>query len=245
MKKIKALVASLANPKLTGKKAQIEILQQINEILLTEYVIIIGNTLIQPLLVEAYYYHKDKFKDENTHGFKDETCKKMQSNRFNQLYFHRMGYGGVDICLSTEDNYCLSFLIKNSIISGKGFCTQTQLYDFMKEQSKQMKVSLNELENKKAVLCKEYHGYEIVHTVRKGLVTGSYKDERLASLPIEKIKEYPFTLEKGHSKTAIIKEYLKNEASKAVQTKTIAELEKLRNNYMSRKEFDKLFGNYV
>ena len=239
MEDIKKLVDELAKE---DDKA-VQILQEINKLLLTEYVIKIGNVIIQPLLVETYYYNKDKFDDENTHGFKDEKCAKMQSNRFNQFYFHRIGYGGVDICLS-KGNYCLSFLIKNSIVSGIGFCSQTKLYDFMKKElTNQMKISFEELENQKDILYKSHHNYEIINTVRKGLTKESYKKELLASLPIEEIKNFHFTLEKGHSRTELIKEYLQSEAHKSIPTKSIPELEELRKNHMSVKEFNKLFGD--
>lgn len=91
-------------------------------------------------------------------------------------------------------------------------------------------------------MCKKHRDYEIIHTIRKGLTKGSFKDKELASLPIKIIKEHPFTLEKGHSKTVLIKEYLKNTANNPLCKMTRAELEKLRKNYMSIKDFNKLFG---
>lgn len=247
MKELENLVEHLFELESVDKDKQIKTLQQINEKLLTEYVIKIGDVTIEPILVEEYYYHKDKFCDKNTHGYGDKgidkKCRKLQSNRFNQLYFHEKGYGGVDICLSTRDDYCLSFLIKNSIVSDVGFCKQTHLYDFMKKElTQKLKITFEELKNTKNILCKKHRDYEIVHTVRKGLTKGSFKNEKLASLPIEIIKEYSFTLEKGHSKTVLIKDYLNNESSKPTHKKSIAELEELSKNYMPSKEFKILFG---
>lgn len=248
MNKLEELVEKLTNPELNDKEAQIKILQKINKLLLTEYVIKIGDVIIEPVLVEAYYYHKGKFDDENTHGYgensKDLECRRLQSNRFNQLYFHQKGRGGVDICLS-KGEYCLSFLIKNSLVSNGSsntFLTQTKLHDLMKELSAQMGLSLKELENKTNVLHKKHRDYEIIHTVRKGLTTGTFKDSELASLPIEIIKNYPFTLEKDHSKTVLIRKYLENAAVNPQCKMTRAELEELRKGYISVKDFNEIFG---
>lgn len=248
MKEFGDLVERLFDLEPTDKDEQIKILQHINEKLLTEYVVKIGSVTIEPILIEAYYYHKDKFCDKNTHGYGykeiDKKCRGLQSNRFNQLYFHRKGYGGVDICLSTRDDYCLSFLIKNSIINDAEFCTQTKLYNFMKrELTQQMKIPFEELETKGNILCRKHRDYEIIHTVRKGLRKGSFKDEELASLPIDIIKDYPFTLESKHSKTVLIKKYLENAANNPLCKMTSTELEELRKNYMSYKEFNELFEN--
>lgn len=236
MERLKTLVSKLEKLEKDDEKKTVIILKQINEQLLTEYVIKVDDIIIEPLLVEAYYYHPGKFEDFNTHGYGDERCRKMQSNRFGQLYFHRKGYGGLDLCLSMGDDYCLSFLIKNSLVSHVGFCTQTKLSEQLTK-----KKTREEMENIKNVLCKKHRDFEIIHTVRKGLTSETFQTEALASLPIDKIKDYPFTLEKGHSRTDLISEYLKNEAQKTTHTKTRDELSELAKNYIPRKEFDKLF----
>lgn len=236
MERLKTLVSNLEKLGENDKDDAVIILKQINEQLLTEYVIKVDDVIIEPLLVEAYYYHPSKFEDKNTHGYRNERCRKMQSNRFGQLYFHRKGYGGLDLCLSMGDDYCLSFLIKNSLVSHVGFCTQTKL----SEQLTKTKTR-EEMERIQNVLCKKHRDFEIIHTVRKGLASESFKNKLLASLPIDKIKDYPFTLEKEHSRTDLINEYLENESQKTTHTKTRDELSELAKNYMPRKEFDKLF----
>lgn len=219
-----------------NEEKAIPILQQINQQLLTEYVIKVDDVIIEPLLVEAYYYHPGKFEDRNTHGYRNEMCRKMQSNRFGQLYFHRKGYGGLDLCLSMGDDYCLSFLIKNSLVSHVGFCTQTKLSEQLTK-----KRTRDEMERIQNVLCKKHRDFEIIHTVRKGLTSETFRTKALASLPIDKIKDYPFTLEKEHSRTILINNYLNKEAQKTTHSKTRDELSELAKNYMPRKEFDKLF----
>ena len=236
MERLKTLVSNLEKLGENDKDDAVIILKQINEQLLTEYVIKVDDVIIEPLLVEAYYYHPGKFEDKNTHGYRNERCRKMQSNRFGQLYFHRKGYGGLDLCLSMGDDYCLSFLIKNSLVSHVGFCTQTKL----SEQLTKTKTR-EEMERIQNVLCKKHRDFEIIHTVRKGLASESFKNELLASLPIDKIKDYPFTLEKEHSRTILINAYLKKEARNTTHTRTRDELSELAKNYMPRKEFDKLF----
>lgn len=236
MEILKTLVSKLEKLEKDDEKKAVIILKQINEQLLTEYVIKVDDVIIEPLLVEAYYYHPGKFKDFNTHGYGDERCRKMQSNRFGQLYFHRKGYGGLDLCLSMGDDYCLSFLIKNSLVSHVGFCTQTELSELLTK--KRRKEDMESIQN---VLWKKHRNSEIIHTVRKGLTSETFQTEALASLPIDKIKDYPFTLEKGHSRTDLINEYLKNEAQKTTHTKTRDELSELARNYMARNKFDRLF----
>lgn len=236
MENLKPLVRMLEKLEKDNEEKAIPILQHINQQLLTEYVIKVDDVIIAPLLVEAYYCHPVKFKDTNTHGYGNERCWKMQSNRFGQLYFHRKGYGGLDLCLSMGDDYCLSFLIKNSLVSHVGFCTQTELSELLTKKRPR-----DEMERIQNVLCKKHRDFEIIHTVRKGLASESFKNELLASLPIDKIKDYPFTLEKGHSRTNLINAYLKDEAKKTTRTKTRDELSELAKNYMPRQEFDKLF----
>lgn len=236
MERLKTLVSNLEKLGENDKDDAVIILKQINELLLTEYVIKVDDIIIESLLVEAYYYHPGKFKDFNTHGYRNERCWKMQSNRFGQLYFHRKGYGGLDLCLSMGDDYCLSFLIKNSLVSHVGFCTQTKLSELLTKKRPR-----DEMERMQNVLCKKHRDFEIIHTVRKGLASKSFKNELLASLPIDQIKDYPFTLEKGHSRTILINNYLNKEAQKTTHIKTRDELSELAKNYMPRKEFDKLF----
>lgn len=208
MKNLKTAVRTLE--KETDIKKQIEILQSVNKLLLTGYEIKVGDFIIEPLLVEAYYYHPGKFEDTNTHGFKSEKCRSGQSGRFGKLYVHKMGYGGIDICLSQENDYCLSFLIKNSLVyknaaeENKKFCTQVSLLRYLKENSG----GADFIEQNGVLFEKAQKSADVVHTVRKG-VKGSFKNEELASLSVDSLKDYPLTLEKGHTKERIVENYLK------------------------------------
>lgn len=200
----------------TDREMQIKILQSVNKFLLTEYVVKVEDFIIEPLLVEAYYYCPGKFEDTNTHGFKSEKCRLAQSDRFGKLYVHKMGYGGIDICFSRKKDYCLSFLIKNSLVSKEGaekkkeFCTQVSLLKYLKENSGGADVI-----EQRGVLCTKDKGpVPVVNTVRKG-VKGSFKNEELASLSLDSLKDYPITLEKGHTKEKIVENYLKKEYADA------------------------------
>lgn len=215
MKNLKTAVRNLE--KETDRKKQIEILQSVNKLLLTGYEIEVGDFIIEPLLVEAYYYCPGKFEDTNTHGFKSEKCRIGQSGRFGKLYVHKMGYGGIDICLSMREDYCLSFLIKNSLVSKEGaaeenkkFCTQVSLLRYLKEN-----LEGADIIEQKGVLCeKNKEAAPVINTVRKG-VNGSFKNDELASLPVDSLKDYPLTLEKGHTKERIVENYLKREYADA------------------------------
>lgn len=198
------------------REKQIELLQSINKFLLTEYVIKIRDFIIEPFLVEAYYYCQGKFEDTNTHGCKSEKCRRGQSGRFGKLYVHKMGYGGIDICLSMREDYCLSFLIKNSLVyknaaeENKKFCTQVSLLRYLKEN-----LGGADIIEQKGVLCeKNKEAAPVINTVRKG-VNGSFKNDELASLSIDSLKEYPLTLEKGYTKERIVENYLKREYADA------------------------------
>lgn len=88
---------------------QVKVLQKINHLILTEYMIKIGDLHLYPIEVEAYYYKELSFPDTTVHR------NELQKNHFNQLYFHRAGRkedssllydeGGIDICLSLGDYY--------------------------------------------------------------------------------------------------------------------------------------------
>lgn len=211
------LVTAIKNlEKETDREKQIKILQSVNKLLLTGYLVKVGDFIIEPLLVEAYYYCPGKFEDTNTHGFKSEKCRLGQSDRFGKLYVHKIGYGGIDICLSRKNDYCLSFLIKNSLVSKEGaeekkeFCTQVSLLRYLKENSWGADVI-----EQRGVLCTKEKGTSpVVNTVRKG-VKGSFKNDELASLCLDSLKDYPLTLEKGHTKEKIAENYLKREYADA------------------------------
>ena len=109
---LEKLVEELDNIEGKDKAAtckRIQVLQEIGKKLINDYKIVIDDVVIEPLLVEAYYC-KDtsgEFVDCNCH----QNSKQKGANRFGKLYFHKIGRGGVDICLPL-DEYYLSFLIK-------------------------------------------------------------------------------------------------------------------------------------
>ena len=111
------LVSNLKN---AAYDEQVHILQMLGDKLINDCRIEVFGVTIEPLWVEAYCYDETHFPDYNTHR------SRKQKNRFGQMYFHERGYGGVDICLSNSEDFCLSFLLKATLANGH-FLTQTQL----------------------------------------------------------------------------------------------------------------------
>lgn len=127
-------------------KTIIPILQKVNEYFLKNCEIYIDNLTIYPIETEIYFVN-DRFHDGMCHmnelqkGFiEDENGEKKE--RFGKLYFHRIKdkyiqckikwgqrkkdpidfkRGGVDVCLSCDENYYLSILIRSAFINGKLF----------------------------------------------------------------------------------------------------------------------------
>jgi hypothetical protein len=79
MEDIKNLVGSLLCSHEKGEK--VRIMQEVNRLLVSEYMLRIKNVCIYPTEVESYYFG-DSFKDGYTHNAED------QRNRFGELYFH-------------------------------------------------------------------------------------------------------------------------------------------------------------
>ena len=128
-------------------------LQLIGRMLVTDYVIKIGNITIEPLWVEAYYSNVAKeFADPFIHG-------KEEQSEFGILYFHHKtddSRSGVDICLSlcdeTKNKYYLSYLLKYTLVNGE-FTTQSQLsakirkaYDLLPNKNDILEMSCNKSE---------------------------------------------------------------------------------------------------
>lgn len=214
MDKLRELVENLEEEK--NDKKQEKILQNISKLLLTEYIIQIGNLTIKPLLVEAYYYNSN-FKDDSVHAANEsnantyELARARQENNFGELYVHYGTKDGIDVVLS-NGKYYLSFLIKNALINNK-FAAQCKISQILCGNC-----DYNDKCNK-GVNCKYYgtnilkhkdniENTEIVFVRRKGL-TNEYKDKSLAALPIYKIKNYAFT--SGESKTNIVKNYIESQ----------------------------------
>lgn len=164
----------------------IAVLQNICQKLITDYYIVIENITIEPLWVEAYYYNIKHFPDCTTHR------NDLQKNRFGQLYFHRKGRGGLDICLSTSQDYYLSFLLKATLINGK-FNTQTGICSVLTDTGK----SKEELECIKNVLRKRdtILMYDVKFTTRVGITKPCYADKKLAAFPMDILNDdhYNFT----------------------------------------------------
>lgn len=214
MDKLRELVENLE--KENDEKKQEKILQNIGKLLLTEYIIQIGNLTIKPLLVEAYYYNSN-FKDNSVHAANEsnantyELARARQENNFSELYVHYGTKDGIDVVLS-NGKYYLSFLIKNALINNKfaAQCKVSQILcgncDYIDKCNKGINCKYygtNILKHKDNI-----ENTEIVFLRRKGL-TNEYKDKSLAALPIYKIKNYAFT--SGESKTNIVKNYIESQ----------------------------------
>lgn len=214
MDELKELVKNLEEE--NDEKKQEKILQNIGKLLLTEYIIQIGNWTIKPLLVEAYYYNSN-FKDNSVHAANEsnantyELARARQENNFGELYVHYGTKDGIDVVLS-NGKYYLSFLIKNALINNKfaAQCKVSQILcgncDYIDKCNKGINCKYygtNILKHKDNV-----ENTEIVFLRRKGL-TNEYNDKSLAALPIFKIKNYAFT--SGESKTNIVKNYIESQ----------------------------------
>lgn len=176
--------------------SQIELLQAINDRLLTGYCAGLGeDAVLLPLWVEAYYYRPGRFEDPGVHR------SPRQMDRFGRLYIHKRGYGGADICLSMGDYY-LSCLLKYSLINGR-FLSQLGLRDLLKE----LCARDSGLEDRMVLspLPEEQRdGRRIFHSPRKGLREGEFRLAPLASL--KGVGEYPFRYERRFGKTRLLRE---------------------------------------
>lgn len=151
MDDLRKIVKELEEEKNEDK--QIALLQHIESTLLNEYNIVIKDTIIEPLRVEAYYYpfnDECKFNDPCAH----KCTKKI--NNFGKLYFieERYGYPGIDLCLSLG-NYYLSFLIKNSRI-GDTYYKQMDLFDRFQDKRDEIETMdvLERVKNKEQIVFK-------------------------------------------------------------------------------------------
>ena len=121
MKDIQLLVNQLSIQ--SNRQEQIKIIQEVNTLLLTQYVLKIDDDfIVYPIEIEAYYYGS-LFPDDTVH--KSE----LQKNRFGKLYFHRKGQkrdnkilfsrSGVDICLSENEEYFFGVLIRSARVNNE------------------------------------------------------------------------------------------------------------------------------
>lgn len=175
-------------------------LQQIGDLLLTDYEIHISDEeVIEPLRVEAYYYPykaTGKFDDPCAHP----SSKKLGT--FGKLYFieNRYGYPGVDLCLSQGDYY-LSFLIKNCHI-GDVFYKQMDLFDRFQDRWEQIERKVVLRKRKKPLSGPAFH------TSRVGLNknTTAFAHEMLAS--VIEVQHYKYDWEKNYAKLWTVANYL-------------------------------------
>lgn len=212
MKELEGKISKLTEAE---DKESVRILQGIGKMLLTQYVIRIQDDfIIEPLRVEAYYYHPGRFQDKNIHHRKDKDGQiqygtEDQKDNFGGLYIHR-GFGGVDVCLSNSKDFALSFLIKNSRIINscseivQPFCKQIALGEMFSGKCEEYRG--------KCVLCRreEKDRGIVFYTVRKGLTQGTYKNEFLAALKEINGKDHDFDWEKGFGKEKIVAEHMKS-----------------------------------
>lgn len=182
-----------------NEEKQITLLQQIESKLLNEYNIVIKDTIIEPLRLEAYYYpFKDKYKFNDPCAHK--STKKI--NNFGKLYFieERYGYPGIDLCLSLG-NYYLSFLIKNSRI-GDTYYKQMDLFDKFQDKRDEIETMdvLERVKNKEQIVFK---------TSRVGLNKSKTKfaHELLASV-IELKNSSGYDFERGFGKEKMVANYM-------------------------------------
>lgn len=182
-----------------NEEKQIALLQQIESKLLNEYNIVIKDTVIEPLRLEAYYYpFKDKYKFNDPCAHK--STKKI--NNFGKLYFieERYGYPGIDLCLSLG-NYYLSFLIKNSRI-GDTYYKQMDLFDRFQDKRDEIETMdvLERVKNKEQIVFK---------TSRVGLKKSRTKfAHALLASVIELENSSEYDLERGFGKERMVAKYM-------------------------------------
>lgn len=90
----------------------VETAQDILKIIISS-IIKIEPFVITPLWVEIYYGTGDD------HG--DSHYKLKQMNRYDKLYFHETGRGGVDLVISSKEGIAWSILIKACKIDGENY----------------------------------------------------------------------------------------------------------------------------
>lgn len=203
---LKEKVAELEKTaKLDGnhKEKQIKILQEISAKLINEYEIKIGNLTIEPLLVEAYYYHEEKFPDNAVHAAKRsgkiaEQAHRRQQKNFGKLYVHCPKGDGIDICMTDSDEYYLSFLIKNALVENQ-WKTQFSIADELCRKCNQCNEVSDCIYNDEIVLHKKdsSKNNKIVYLPRKGIF-GDFACAPLAAFPLDNILDYNFTLPNGY-----------------------------------------------
>lgn len=203
MEELESLVADLR--KQDNPETVIKSLQKIMEVLLTKYAIKLDDMIVQPLLLESYYYDwADKQnppgKNDRAGRFLDDNCHGAPEQKdFMKLYFHKTGYGGVDLCLS-DGPYYLSFLIKCACVNNGPICSQTALCDTLCSHSRDVVL----VARNPQLDCDH-----VVYNPRKGLSKPTYQSDLLAAILIDalKYKTVQQSLAKGYSKQWVLAQY--------------------------------------
>lgn len=174
------------------EKKQIKTLQDIGKLLLTEYIIQVGDIKVYPLWVEAYYFNDKKFPDPFV--YKDG---KQKEN--DVLFFHHKTddqRNGVDICLS-KGNYYLSFLLKYTLVDDK-VRKQSELSPLIRG-----KYEDDKYEDGKSVLIQESRPTDkISFTTRIGLSESNETNAEKKALK-EKFKKYKLSVVRDFDKLFI------------------------------------------
>ena len=210
MEELKATIAKLEKP---GERI-VEVLQEIGTMLLSEYVLQIGDITVEPLWVEAYYANNDKgFSDPFIHGDKKQ-------KEFDVLYFHHKtddSRSGVDVCLG-NNSYSLSYLLKYTLVDGV-FTTQSQLSGKIRKAYEALPP-----DSKCSVIKKQHHPADVIgYTERRGL---KVKD---ADKDAARKKEY------AAYKLAMVRDFCQTYPA----NKKLPQKEKLVDDYLSRYEGSK------
>lgn len=186
MKKLEKLVEELEKESIEEKE-RVKILQDIGKLLLTEYIIQVGDIKVYPLWVEAYYFNNKKFPDPFV--YKNDIQKENDV-----LFFHHKTddqRNGVDICLS-KGNYYLSFLLKYTLVDDK-----------VRKQSELSPLIRDEYVKCKSVLVKESRPTDkISFTTRIGLSESNETNTEKKALK-EKFKKYKLSVVRDFDKLFI------------------------------------------
>ena len=190
------------------------LLQEINTLILTKYMIRIENRCFYPIEVEAYFYDAEAFPDAYVHR------NELQQGRFGKLYFHRRSQnkegrflyarGGVDICLSNSVRFYLSILIRGiKMNDGSTICSSpNKIARYIIGETSDIQARVSNLEKQKCLIHSENDprlNRLIIHTKRHGLTTS--KSPVFASYNLRALTEFgtqfPHNKYKGKEEIAL------------------------------------------
>ena len=182
---------------------QIELLQKIGGLLVSDYVIQVKDQILEPLWVEAYYFSQEKFSDCNCH------LHEKQKDHFQQLYVHG---AGVDLCLSNGDFY-LSYLLKMAYLYPEGKRAEKQFCKQIAVRERLLSVGAKEeLEDgSSVVLVPRETGHTVRYAKRINMARPCYRDAPLAAFALDEIAGNPFDGFRGSLQdpaVAYMKEYM-------------------------------------